>query len=70
LLQHLSESNGADAPGWHWGGNLVKHPAGITHRKLTSPVVVATSFANAFNLTSAHSIDRLNGLIDDPTQRL
>jgi hypothetical protein len=43
----------------------------ITYRKLGLPVVVATSFAKqAFNSTSAHSIDRLNGLIDYPTQRL
>ena len=40
----------------------MKHRASITYRKLTSPLVVATSFANhAFNLTSDHSIDRLNG---------
>ena len=30
--------------GWHWGGNLVKHLASITYRKLTSPLVVTTSF--------------------------
>jgi hypothetical protein len=49
----------------------VKHSARITYWKLGLPVVVATSFAKqAFNSTSAHSIDRLNGLIDYPTQRL
>jgi hypothetical protein len=60
-----------DPPGWRWGGNRVQHPASITYRKLGLPVVVATTFAKqAFNSTSAHSIDRLNGLIDYPTQRL
>jgi hypothetical protein len=39
-------------PRRHWGGNFVKHPASITYRKLSLPVVVATTCAKqAFNLT-------------------
>jgi hypothetical protein len=67
----MLDADGADPPGWRWGGNRVKHPASITYRKLGLPVVVAATFAKrALTLTSADSIDRLNGLIDDPTQRL
>ena len=44
---------------------VVKHLVSITYRKLGLPVAVAKPLLKqAFNLTSAHCIDRLNWLID------
>jgi hypothetical protein len=70
LLSNLLNADGADPPRRRWGGNRVNHPASITYQKLGLPVVVATTFATqAFNLTSAHSIDRLIGLCRFPMRR-